>query len=142
MEFFEDVIFLFTGLDLSYKGFKGTNYNSSVTMNPIYLQIPIKAGSKLSISEKAKLVFEAGPYVAFGIAGKATAKVKGISAGVDLFGDEGSLKRFDLGLEAGIGLEFNKLKFSAGYDYGFVNVYNDDEKIYNRNLFIAVGYRF
>ena len=137
-----EYLFIFTGLDLSYKGFKGTNYNTSVTMNPIYLQVPIHVGTKLSISEKAKIVFEAGPYVAFGIAGKTTVERSGISVSEDIFGDKGGLKRFDFGFGAGVGLEFNKLKFSLGYDYGFANVYDSDEKIYNRILFLTVGYRF
>jgi len=141
-------LFLLTGLDLSFKGFKESEYEYSYTLNPIYLQVPIHAAYKVSIAEaeNVKIVFDAGPYVAFGIAGKETFKDKedGTSDSEDLFGDGiDQMKRFDFGMGLGIGLELEKLKFSIGYDHGLANISNDSEyKVYNRNFFLTVGYRF
>ena len=142
-------LFLLTGLDLSVKGTKESDYDYSLTYNPLYLQIPIHVAYKFSVveAENVKFVVEAGPYVAYGVAGKIKYKDDdGESDSSDLYGDLAPFKRFDFGVGAGIGLEVDKLKFSVGYDFGLANINDmfgdEDLKVNNRNFFITVGYRF
>lgn len=39
-------------------------------MNPMYLEIPVLAAARFAIADNQNIVVKAGPYFAFGIAGK------------------------------------------------------------------------
>ena len=56
-----------SGLLISSKGYK----IEDVKVRPIYLDIPILAAYKFNISDNTKFVINAGPYLAFGLGGKA-----------------------------------------------------------------------
>lgn len=89
-----------SGLLISSKGYK----IEDVKVRPIYLDIPILAAYKFNISDNTKFVINAGPYLAFGLGGKA----KDDNFDLKLFkSDEGDWKRFDLGIQYGIGLELS-----------------------------------
>ena len=78
-----------SGLLISSKGYK----IEDVKVRPIYLDIPILAAYKFNISDNTKFVINAGPYLAFGLGGKA----KDDNFDLKLFkSDEGDWKRFDL----------------------------------------------
>ncbi|MCD8165822.1 MAG: PorT family protein [Bacteroides sp.] len=87
-------LYLVTGLDLQTKGAK---YNpksvSDVKYNPMYLQLPVNIGYKFNVGSNIRLVVNAGPYLAYGIGGKA--KSDGNKESV--FGNN-KLKRLDYGL--------------------------------------------
>ncbi|MDH6307259.1 hypothetical protein M2451_000408 [Dysgonomonas sp. PFB1-18] len=154
-------IYLLTGLEFTMKGAKaeyGEEYNGvSVEVtekaNPMYLQLPVHIGYKLAIADNTKLVFHAGPYVAYGIAGKAKVEYKGSVAGIDLSGkagehdffgseEDGGYKRFDFGLGLGVGAEFGKIGVGLGYDFGLLNMSRGDAKVRNMNAYLTLGYKF
>ncbi len=137
-------LYLLTGLEYSMKGTKA----DGVKLNLSYLQLPVHVGYKLSISDKAKLVFHAGPYLAYAVDGKW--KVGGIS--IDAFGDEikeasedaARLKRCDIGLGAGAGVEFGRIALGLGCDFGLSNIYDGsyDGKLTNQSAHLTLGYKF
>lgn len=99
-----------------------------------------------------KFVVNAGPYLAVGLGGKMT--VDGEDGGsVKLFSkedgaEEALMKRFDLGIQYGIGLEVGEhyLVNLTGQN-GFINPLNDKvwgEELSTKNMAfsISVGYRF
>lgn len=141
-------LYVLTGLELTTKGAK---YEESilgekfeVTMNPMYLQLPIHLGYKLEIAPETNLIFRAGPYLAYGLGGKVTVKAGGEKEDGDFFGDDEDQnggKRFDFGLGGGVGVEFGKISATLGYDFGMAKVFKD-EKTYNRNAYLSVGYKF
>lgn len=135
-------MYVLTGLELNSKGAKQSLEGDKVTMNLLYLQLPVHFGYKLQVAEATKLVFHAGPYVGFGVAGKSSATVDGEKVKEDSFGDEG-FKRFDFGLGLGVGAEFGKIGVGLGYDFGLLNIIDaDGASVKNGNFYVSVGYKF
>ena len=93
-----------------------------------------------------KFVINAGPYLSVGLAGKY--KVGDYST--DFFGDvenkdnkliPGKAKRFDTGLQYGVGAEFGNILLNLNGQYGFVSPWkNGDSK--NLNFYLTLGYKF
>lgn len=148
-------VYLLSGLNFTTKGFKLKNaaldfselglgdYVGDVTVNPIYLELPIHIGYKLKVAENTKITFQVGPYLAYGIEGKATAKYSGGEESGNVF-STGGFKEFDFGFGLGVGAEFGKIAANIGYDFGFVNVAdtNGNGKLKNRNAYLTFGYKF
>jgi hypothetical protein len=131
---------LFTG-----KGAK-TEYgqsNSSLyikaTSKPYYLELPVNIVGKIPLDEYTRLYIGAGPYAAMGVTGKNT--WERTILGVTTRGQEdiryskdnpttareenygyGKLKKFDYGLNAVAGLDFNKFAIGANYGYGLAKI--------------------
>lgn len=152
-------VFLMSGLEFTTKGAKSSyeedfevaKASVTETVNAMYLQLPIHIGYKFDVSEGLKLNIHAGPYLAYGIGGKAKIKYKGDIAGVDLSQENGEVdffgkdraKEFDFGLGLGVGAEFGKIGVGLGYDLGLVNLSREsDYKITNMNAYLSVGYKF
>ncbi len=169
-----------SGLNLSAKGTKGEESYSEdgdtesfkSKVNPVYLEIPILAAVKFPVSDNMKFVVNAGPYIAFGLGGKRTLDYsytsvdypdenESTSTDYKLFkkedgAEKAALKRFDLGLQYGIGLEFGHYLVNLSGQYGFINPINEkgrmgdlmydenDKKLSpkNMNFAITVGYKF
>jgi len=149
-----------TGLLFSSKGFKmeesDTYMNETMEykskLNLIYLDVPITLLGRLNIGDKTNLFLSTGPYLGFGLEGKAkteitsngqTEKVENdIKFGSDESEDD--LKRFDYGLVFGGGIEYGVFQFGVYYEHGLANLSiasDDNLKIRNKALNIAVTYR-
>lgn len=121
-----------SGLMLHSKGMIIKHSGGSDIYNPIYLQLPVHAGYKVDVSPAVEVVLHAGPYVAYGIAGKR--RLNGVS--YDLFKD---YRRFDAGAGLGVGAEYGNFLLDLGVDMGFLIV---QETFKNLNSYLSVGYRF
>jgi hypothetical protein len=116
-----------------------TTYYLKSTSNPFYLELPVNLVGKIPLSEYTRIYVGAGPYVAMGIAGKnkVDSKIAGFSSHSEQNivysndnpftrpeenGGYGKLKRFDYGLNAVAGLDFNKFAIGAGYGYGLAKI--------------------
>lgn len=145
-----------TGLFLTTKGAKlkmtdteesGETTNIDQTLNQMYLEIPISAAYKMYISNNTCLFFNLGPYIAYGIGGKNKIKTRinneaETETKEDTFGDKG-LKKFDLGLVGGVGMEFGRIIVSLNCELGLKNLSNsDDYKYKNVTSLATLGYRF
>lgn len=127
-----------SGLMFVSKGYKVKDIYKE---RPVYLDIPILGAYKISVSENTKFVINAGPYLSFGLGGK-TKYDKGGDHKV--FGDEG-WKRFDLGIQYGIGFELSDhYLVNLTGQHGFICPWDVDEgdKPKNMNFAISLGYRF
>ncbi|MEA5062143.1 MAG: porin family protein [Proteiniphilum sp.] len=133
----------FTTKGAKYEGDLG-DVSGKLTMNPMYLQLPVHYAYKLDVAPGTRLVFHAGPYMAVGVGGKVKVKASGSSAEVsDDFFQDGAFKRFDAGLGLGVGAEFGPLLLDLGWDMGLTNISDisgADAK--NQNAYLTVGYRF
>lgn len=149
-------LFLMSGVEFTTKGAKekgemetGYDWNADVelTVNPMYLQVPIHFGYKLDIAKETKMVFRAGPYVAFGVGGKAKLTGNYIAdEKTNVFKTNG-YKNFDFGFGLGTGVEFKKYALNVGYDFGVTNIDNTKDKderetFRNGNFHIGLGYKF
>ncbi len=139
------------------------NYFKS-TANPFYLELPDNLVLKFPLAANAKIYAGAGPYFAVGIAGKnkVEGKVGGVAFeskdNIEWSNDDpttfnfeegaglGILRRFDYGLNALAGVEFDKLVLGVGYGHGLAKIQsgsensNDDNK--HRVWSFSAGFRF
>jgi len=144
-------LYVLSGLELTTKGAKSKTTTpfgkkQETTMNPMYLQLPVHLGYKLEIAPETKLVFHAGPYIAYGIGGKNKTSIKDDdvthSTESKFFGDKGCDK-LDLGVGLGVNVEFGKIGVGLGYDFGLNNISgNSSAKMKNQNTYLTVGYKF
>lgn len=137
-----------TGLHFSSRGGEG----GGDTMNPMYIQIPVLLNYHFDIRNAVTIQPFAGIYYGVGIAGKA--KSEGVKA--DLFGDDGILKRSDLGVRLGAGVTWKRMYLGLSYDIGCLNQLKSDigalvgeeigsaetAKIRNNCFTISIGYNF
>lgn len=174
---FTDELQLMTGLELVTKGAKnielkqgsetgGDNiFKYEGTQNAMYIQLPLRIGYRMNISETTRLVLYAGPFLAYGISGKVKFEdkltldpssgsaelisfdddrnpMKSLGKEYDTFSDKG-YKRFDFGLGAGMGGEMEHFAVYIGFDYGVLNMsQNDLYKARTMNAHLSVGYKF
>ena len=133
-------VFLQTGLIYSTKGAKTTD--KAFIGNANYLQLPVHIAYKMDVTPGTKIVFHAGPYVAYGIGGK----TEGGEISLNTFDkDIGLLKPFDAGAGIGVGAEFGKILVDLGWDMGLINVAREGEgdgSVKNQNAYISLGYIF
>ena len=130
-----------SGIYLSRKGFRAEEELLGMELDVIntstYLDLPVLA--KYAITKNYSI--NAGPQLSYLLDNKVTVKAAG-----EKESDKSvqGFNRFDLGLVAGMGYQFNNgLLFSANYDFGLTSL--DDEtnmKAFNRVVKASVGYRF
>ncbi len=134
-----------TGLNFTSKGCKARGYleddyeSKNVTINALYLELPIQAGLRLPTANNFDVLLKAGPYLGYGIGGKA--KAGGYKE--DTFGDNG-FKKFDAGLGFGVGFEFSKFIVGINTQLGLINVADGGDIIKPKNIsaFLTFGYKF
>ena len=131
---FNDTWSLQPSLFLTGKGAK----KDALTINAYYLELPVMGAARFNVADNTNLVVTAGPYLAYGVAGKT--KLDGES--VKTFSDNGlDLKRFDAGLGVGVALEFGKIIAGLDGQFGLVDVQKLGNPK-NMNFSIVVGYKF
>ena len=119
--------------------------NGEFKQNLNYLQLPVHFAYKYEVMPATRLVFHAGPYIAYGVGGKSEVTSGSVSITNDnVFGDENyQYKPFDAGLGLGVGAEFGQFLLGLGWDMGLVNISRiDDGNIKNKNAYLSIGYRF
>ena len=159
-----------SGLLVTGHGSKAETYFTTTDyvktkFNPIYLQLPLNAVVRIPVSKGMGLFFNAGPYVAVGIGGKSSSETKlgplvtSSSSSIKFNNDDpftseqedakyNRLKRFDVGLNFGGGVEFKHLILKANYGLGLTkinstesnNTANDKNKY--RTVSFSVGIPF
>jgi len=131
------------GLYLSSKGTKVENDLIDIKINQVYLEMPVMGAARFYLSDNANLVLSAGPYLAYGIAGKTKTTVAGAASEKEnTFGDYG-VKRFDVGIGVGVTAEINRILVGIEGQYGFIRTMKfDGDSPKNMNLAITVGYKF
>jgi len=139
-------LYIQSGLYLTDKGFKIEDDGDEFSVKPMYLEIPVLASYRYNFSDATQLQFNVGPYFAFGVGGKAKYKEDGEEYEEDFFGDDEDQfggKRFDCGLQVGLGLTFAKHIYVGGaYEFGFTKVTDGSAKPKNSNWMVSVGYTF
>ena len=128
-----------------------TNYQTAATVKPAYLELPLNMVYTAG-GDHGFQVF-AGPYVAFGVGGNgsynitlnATNNGNGLSAPPLT----ATFRRFDAGLNAGVGYRVGPVQAQLGYGLGLVNfIPNDSDgqdtgsKGYHRALQLNATYFF
>lgn len=157
-----------SGLLLSGRGSKAETYFNGGTdyvkakFNPLYIEVPVNLVINVPLAASTKLFFNAGPYAAIGIAGKSKLETKiGViesssSRDIKFSNDDpftseqddaayDKLKRFDFGLNAGVGLDLKSVILKANYGLGLAKINSTesnnsaDDKNKYRTLSFSVG---
>ena len=153
-----------TGLLLTGKGAKQENFLDNdnrndnyvkAKFNPLYLEIPANLVLKFGNGNGSGFFLGAGPYAAFGIAGKSKVETKilGNSStseeNIEFKDDDDdnttNIKRFDYGVNFLAGVELNRFIIGANYGLGLgkinANEDNDNDKNKYRTLSLSVGFK-
>ena len=138
-----------TGLLFSSKGAKYTTdiLNSELDVTANFIQLPLHFAYKIDVMPGTRVVLHAGPYIAYGVGGKAKVNMAGESIlESDTFDSDFGLKNFDSGLGLGVGAEFGSILVDIGWDMGLVNLSRAEgrygESIKTQNAYLSVGYKF
>ena len=138
---FSDMWSIQPSLMLTQKGAKIKEDGETMKFNPMYLEIPVFAAARFAVADNQNIVVKAGPYFAFGVAGK----VKVGDDKADFFGDGDDQfggKRFDCGIGVGVAYEINKFFIDLTGEFGLTKIYDGDGAPKNINFSIGVGYKF
>lgn len=131
---FNDTWSLQPSLFFTGKGAK----KDGVSVNAYYLELPVMGAARFNVADNTNLVVSAGPYLAYGVAGKAKDGVESVKT----FSDKGlDFKRFDAGLGVGVALEFGRIIAGLDGQFGLVDVQSFTNPK-NMNFSIVVGYKF
>ncbi|MBP8945600.1 MAG: PorT family protein [Paludibacteraceae bacterium] len=135
-----------SGLVLTAKGAKGDAENVNVTINMLYLEVPVNIIYKIDLNAAnmpVKFNVNVGPYLAYGVGGKTSIEIGNQSFSYDTFSDDGGYKKFDLGLGLGVGFEFGRVTANCGWEMGLINVADaEDTDVKTMNCFLTIGYKF
>ena len=138
---FSDMWSIQPSLMLTQKGAKIKEDGETMKFNPMYLEIPVLAAARFAVADNQNIVVKAGPYFAFGVAGK----VKVGDDKADFFGDGDDQfggKRFDCGIGVGVAYEINKFFIDLTGEFGLAKLADGDGAPKNMNFSIGVGYKF
>lgn len=125
------------GIELATKGFKSDAVDGNISMS--YLQVPIFAAYKFSISDNMKLAIKAGPYVGYGLYGS---DIEWYGGGeTNVFDSDGGYDRFDVGAIAGISLDFDNFMIGVEYSRGLKKLDSDFSQ-FNQAFGVVFGYKF
>lgn len=145
---FGDVFALQPSFLISSKGAKYDKDNIEVKINQVYLELPVMLAAKLRVSDAMNVVLSAGPYVAYGIAGKTKATALGIESSTDTFGDDG-LEKLDIGIGAGVAFEISHFILGLDGQWGLRKLGDGTmaetlnlDKTKNVNFGVSVGVKF
>ncbi len=137
---FNEKLFVGTGLGLVNKGTKDM-FGGAVEgdFKGTYLSLPIHIGYRFNVSDNMLLNVSAGPEIAYGLFGSDIEWNDG-SEDTNYF-DDGWAERFEIGLGAKVGVEFNKLQINLGVNYG-VTKFAEDTDAHTMSYTLGLGYMF
>lgn len=126
----------------SQKGAKSEegDFSSSITLN--YLEVPVLARFSSPATDGASFHVFAGPSLGFRLSAKTKTEFDGEDEEEDI---DDEVKRFDLGLAIGAGLEFGRFVVDGRYTWGLTDLNKEEEedvKIKNRVFSVMAGIRF
>ncbi|REH02029.1 porin family protein [Flavobacterium aquicola] len=83
-----------------------------------YIEVPLL----LKVNATDNISFHAGPYFAYLIDAEVNNDASGDALDFEDAYDNDDFNKFDIGISAGIGFDFNSIGFGARYNYGFSTI--------------------
>jgi len=124
------------GVLFSQKGAKYSTIDGKLTLN--YIDVPVYLLYKIGLPG-AKVLLMAGPNFGYALNGKST--IGGSSTDVEFGSENAQLKKLDLGLGFGAGVQILKLQGTVNYTMGLTNLSNDGTSTVKNNV-ISVSLAF
>jgi len=122
----------------------GLTTNTTTHVN--YIEIPINALYRFSFDHAGALFISAGPYAGYAVNGETRTVapfIGKVKSDIDFGNNQNDeMKRFDFGLNAGIGYETPWGIYVRGqYGFGLINISPEEEtNLKNQNIQISLGY--
>jgi len=119
-----------------------------------YIQVPLALGFEVYLTEKFAFNVNAGLYAAYGYKGKSkrettlTVVQDNIPSVADTKEEEFETytprrwRRFDYGAVGRVGLIYDVFTVNLSYEYGLYDINRQSPSLKNRNLTVALGFRF
>lgn len=113
-------------------------YNPRVSK--IGLRVPLTAGYRFDLWERASLLLFTGPELSYGFKGSVHLP-KELNGVMDknIYAGNGGQRRFDCAWTAGIGLDFGTYTVALGGAYGLLDLHKGDVSFHDRRLFLTLG---
>jgi len=127
------------GVEFSQKGLKASEGDTKLSLN--YIDVPVNLLYKIGLPG-AKILLLAGPNFGYGLSGKWSGG--GESEDVKFGSEADQVKRMDLGLNLGGGVQFLKLQGTISYTLGLTNLSNvsGGDAVKNNVLKVSLAYFF
>lgn len=138
------------------KGYKNSSKDNQTVIDQRldYLEVPVLFNARFFLSNDFNIYIHGGPYFAFAVNGSKYEKDDLVDGAYNPFVGQGEnlaeLKRLDIGIHIGTGVEYKRFLLGFGAQYGFSNINNryglseistDNKKQNNVGFFATVGYR-
>ncbi|MFT4032586.1 MAG: porin family protein [Siphonobacter sp.] len=121
--------------------YKTQTIRSTTTIN--YIDLPINLMGKLGGEERnTKFLIFAGGYVACGVGGKTKDRTNGVLQDQYNVRFNYDLKRFDVGVQGGVGVEVDYFQITAFYQQGLMNVSPYISGVHNKMFGLSLSYLF
>lgn len=116
------------------------------------MDIPLNVKSTFDLFNN-KMYVTLGPVIGIGLAGRYKSSSTFLGETTNYIGDikfgsnadTDNLKRFDLGLAAGVGYQLSNVQFGINYNHGLMNIAANTSNgtvFNNRSLSVTIGYTF
>ncbi|MBQ2857371.1 MAG: outer membrane beta-barrel protein [Bacteroidaceae bacterium] len=137
----------YAGAEYTSKGINGLEFmdghEDDYTLNYVQCNLGVKFEKEIfGIDGLA----EVGPYVAYGIGGNSTQGSTGYEGNsFGEFGENFGFKKFDAGINVGVGADFGGLRIMVGYQHGLMNIADEDlisNGYKNYGFYAKIGYGF
>ena len=138
--------------------FNGGNDYVKTKFNPLYVEVPLNAVIKIPMRKGAGIFFNAGPYIAMGVGGKASSESKvgslitTSSNSIKFSNDDpftsqqddaayNKLKRFDYGINLGGGVDLKHVILKLNYGIGLskINSTESNNSVNDKNKYRTVN---
>ena len=119
----------------------GINIGASSKVQEMYLDVPVNFNYSIDLTPSARGFIYAGPAFSFGISSTtefsgSIGTLGGSTSKHDNYNDS-DYNRFDILLGGGVGVDFNRLRFTVGYNLGMLNRVASDSYTQKRNVLHA-----
>ncbi len=133
----------------------GPNYDSKLetSMVTYNIDLPISIGYRFTLNDNMKIRIKAGPYLTYALFGESKQKGyntyypdihSGETERIDRtkkLSDMDDYKKFGVGVQGGVGFEYNQVTLSASYQRGLTSL-NKHADVFEQNIIISLGYKF
>ncbi len=141
-------------LQLTQKGYKAVVGNEAGpfywnrNLSATYLELPVNLAYNVPVDKATKIFIGTGPVLGFGLFGKRKSSFAATdndqklhtqsSTSNQIFHNQTD-RRFDLGWDFLMGLQYQKIIVSADYNHGLSNITRENH-IKNRTIALTIGY--
>ena len=122
---------------------EGFAQESNPLIQKFGFRIPVMAGYRFGLSDRASVSIFTGPELNYSAWGRMHVKNNYFNDAIpELFGEEGQQRRWNIAWVAGAALEWDSWVLSAAGSFGMNDLLKNDAKFHENRLSVSLGYNF